>query len=306
MSYFCRSARIRALGYAAALAAVPALSGIETASAGSPFAMAAFTAAPQATADFLQPSTTDMVFTSRYDTDGSPTPGHLATDSPSFLLNPNGMMFGTVTQASVAHGNSRQLVDFSFRHDVTANVAVYVNVLGQWSASNLDPAERMILGGPYTVRGYDLGIETGDNGVLASVEIRHKVAEILRGPLEAVTFLDTQHVTLNPRTWSIGSNSATASGTGLGLIWSGSNLWRASVYSAAPIGTRSADLPTQFTPGSRSTRRSERRVSGKLHPLNRNPIGCSRFNLATPAPNRRHRQSVGAIMCGALPTTTRP
>jgi Haemolysin secretion/activation protein ShlB/FhaC/HecB len=237
MNSFCRLARTLAPGCAAALTVVSALFGIQAASAGSPFAMATFTAAPEGTADYLQPSTTDMDFTSRYDTNVSLTPSHLDTNSPSFLLNPNGMMFGTVTQASIAHDSSRQLVDFSFRHDLTANDIVYVNVLGQWSNSNLDPAQRMIAGGPYTVRGYDLGVESGDNGVLASVEIRHEIAELLSGPLEAVAFLDSEHVTLNRKTWSIGSNNATASGTGLGFIWSGGNLWRASVYATAPIGT---------------------------------------------------------------------
>lgn len=202
--------------------------------------MVTFTAAAHGTADSLPPSTTDMAFTSRYDTNVSPPSVHLDTSSPSFLLNPNGLMFGTVTQASIARGSSRQLVDFSFRRNVTANDAVYVNVLGQWSNSNLDLAERMTLGGPYAVRGYDLGVASGDSGVLASVEIRHNVAELLSGPLEAFAFLDRQRVTLSRRTWSIGSNSATASGTGLGFIWSGGNLWRASVYATAPIGTAPA------------------------------------------------------------------
>jgi hypothetical protein len=237
MSNFCRVTRSCALGCAAALAAVTALSGIETASAGSPFAMAIFTAAPQGPADFLQPSTTDMAVMSRYDINVSPNPGRLDSNLPSFLLNPNGMMFGTGTQASIARGSSWQLVDLSFRHKLTANDAVYINVLGQWSNTNLDPTERMIVSGPYALRRYDIGVESGDSGVLASVEIRHEVVELLSGPLEAVAFLDSQHVTLNRRTWSIGSNSATASGTGLGFIWSGGNLWRASVYGTAPIGT---------------------------------------------------------------------
>ncbi len=201
--------------------------------------MATFTSAAQGTADFLQPSMTNMAFTSRYDTNFSPSSSHLDTRSPSFLLNPNGMMSGTVTQASIAHRGTRQLVDFSFRRNLTANDVVYVNVMGQWSNGNFDLTERMSFGGPY-VRGYDLGFASGDNGVLASVEIRHNVAALLNGPLEAFAFLDRQHVTLSPRTWSIGSNSATASGTGLGFIWSGGNLWRASVYGTAPIGTAPA------------------------------------------------------------------
>jgi filamentous hemagglutinin family protein len=237
MDIFYRIDRSRALGCVAALVAVSSLFGVDTAAAGSPFAMAMFNVPPQATADYLQPSPIDMAFTSRYDIDVSPSPGHLATDSPSFLLNPNGLMFGTVTQASIAPGSSRQLVDFSFRHNVTANDVLYVNVLGQWSNSYLNPAEWMIAAGPHTVRGYDLGIESGDNGLLASVEIRHEVAELLSGPLEAFAFLDSQHVTPNRRTWSIGSNNATASGSGLGFIWSGVNLWRASVYATAPLGT---------------------------------------------------------------------
>jgi hypothetical protein len=240
MNNFYRIARSRALGCAAALAAVSAFSalfGVETAAAGSPFALATFTAASPGTANFLLPSAADMAFTKGYDANASLTPARVDTSSPSFLLNPHGMMFGTITQASSAHGDSRQLVDFSFRHQLTASDVVYVNLMGQWSNSNLDPVERAIAGGPYTVRGYDLGVESGDNGVLASVEIRHQVAELLSGPLEAVAFLDSQHVTMNRRTWSIGSNSATASGTGLGLIWSGTNLWRASVYATQPIGT---------------------------------------------------------------------
>jgi filamentous hemagglutinin family protein len=236
MNHFYRITWTRARGCAAALAAGTALFGTHCAWAGSPFAVDTFTVAPQADADFLQPSGSDMAFTSRYDNDVSLTPRRLDTDSPSFLINPNGMMFGTNTQSSMAHGSPRQVVDFSFKKTLTAKDVVYINVMGQWSNNNLDPPQRMVAGGPYTVRDYDLGVESGDNGVLSSVEIRHEIAEILDGPLQAVAFLDSQHVTLSRRTWSIGSNSATASGTGLGFIWSGGNLWRASVYATAPIG----------------------------------------------------------------------
>ena len=50
---------------------------------------------------------------------------------------------------------------------LSASNALYVTVSAQWASGNLDPSEKMVAGGPYTVRAYDMGVESGDTGILA-------------------------------------------------------------------------------------------------------------------------------------------
>ena len=118
--------------------------------------------------------------------------------------------------------------------------SLYVAISGQWSNANLDPAEKMVAGGPYTVRAYDMGILSGDSGILASAELRHELGVLLRGPLQLVAFADTEHLTINHSVWAGGPNSATLSGAGLGLNWSWPGKWSAKACVAAPVGARPA------------------------------------------------------------------
>jgi hemolysin activation/secretion protein len=123
---------------------------------------------------------------------------------------------------------------------VSQSNSLYVAISGQWSNANLDPAEKMVAGGPYTVRAYDMGILSGDSGILASAELRHELGVLLRGPLQLVAFADTEHLTINHSVWAGGPNSATLSGAGLGLNWSWPGKWSAKAYVAAPVGARPA------------------------------------------------------------------
>jgi hemolysin activation/secretion protein len=123
---------------------------------------------------------------------------------------------------------------------VSQSNSLYVAISGQWSNANLDPAEKMVAGGPYTVRAYDMGILSGDSGILASAELRHELGVLLRGPLQLVAFADTEHLTINHSVWAGGPNSATLSGAGLGLNWSWPGKWSARACVAAPVGARPA------------------------------------------------------------------
>ena len=123
---------------------------------------------------------------------------------------------------------------------VSQSNSLYVAISGQWSNANLDPAEKMVAGGPYTVRAYDMGILSGDSGILASAELRHELGVLLRGPLQLVAFADTEHLTINHSVWAGGPNSATLSGAGLGLNWSWPGKWSAKACVAAPVGARPA------------------------------------------------------------------
>jgi hemolysin activation/secretion protein len=123
------------------------------------------------------------------------------------------------------------------QQSLSPRTALYLTVSGQWANGNLDPAEKMVAGGPYTVRAYDMGIESGDAGILVSGEFRHQLGEVQNGQWQAVAFLDGERLTVNHTPWVAAVNGVTLSGTGLGLNWIGASQWHGRVYVAAPIGS---------------------------------------------------------------------
>jgi hemolysin activation/secretion protein len=124
---------------------------------------------------------------------------------------------------------------------------LYLAFTGQWSNTNLDPSQKMIAGGPYTVRAYDMGIISGDTGYLGTAEFRHDLGQALHGQWQVMTFIDSEHVTVNKRTWVAGVNSASLSGVGVGLNWAGQNQWSARAYIATPIGSTPAQVESNVS-----------------------------------------------------------
>jgi len=116
-----------------------------------------------------------------------------------------------------------------------ARDALYLNLGAQWANTNLDSAEKMTVGGPYTVRAYDSGALSGDMGYVASLELRHELGAFA-GSWQAIVFADSARIRINRDPWSGAVNSARLSGAGLGLTWSGPAAWRASLSVATPIG----------------------------------------------------------------------
>lgn len=133
---------------------------------------------------------------------------------------------------------SKWTVSLSRLQELTAANVLYLAFSGQWANDNLDASEKMIAGGPYTVRGYDMGAISGDSGYQGTVELRHEIdfAWLNQGQYQAVVFIDSAHLTLNEMPWLAGSNSATISGVGMGLHWVGSNQWAAKAHVATRIG----------------------------------------------------------------------
>jgi len=134
------------------------------------------------------------------------------------------------------NGNASRLQRFGVRD------ALYLNVGLQWADGNLDSAEKMTVGGPYTVRAYDIGAVSGDTGYLASLEWRHELGAVAAGSLQATAFIDTARVKINRDAWTTGANTARLSGAGLGLAWNGPDAWRASLAVATPIGAEPSIL----------------------------------------------------------------
>lgn len=125
---------------------------------------------------------------------------------------------------------------------LTPASVLYLTVSAQWAGSNLDAARKIAVGGPYSVRAYDTGAVSGDSGVMGSAEFRHELGSFWNGQWQAVAFVDSAHVTLNKTVWVAGDNSATLSGAGLGLYWSGPDRWSVRTYLAAPLGPKPALL----------------------------------------------------------------
>jgi len=120
---------------------------------------------------------------------------------------------------------------------------LYFAFSGQWANKNLDSSQKMIAGGPYTVRAYDMDVVSGDEGYLGTAEIRHNLGMIWRGQYQVVGFIDYQHVTVNKNVWVAGPNEATLNGAGMGVdsLWPGQ--WTGKAYIATPIGSTPELVP---------------------------------------------------------------
>jgi hemolysin activation/secretion protein len=125
---------------------------------------------------------------------------------------------------------------------LSASNGLYLSFAGQWTADNLDSSQKMIAGGPYTVRSYDLGVVSGDTGYLGTAEFQHDLGAWC-GQWQAATFIDSEHVVINKTPWVPGPNSANLSGAGLGLNWAGPYQFSARAYVAARFGGVSAVVP---------------------------------------------------------------
>jgi hemolysin activation/secretion protein len=122
---------------------------------------------------------------------------------------------------------------------LTARNGLYLSVDGQWASTNLDASQKMGTGGPHTVRGYDTGTLSGDEGTVVTAEWRYQLGNAMGGQWQGVVFADSARVTVNKNTLNSGTtNTATLSGAGIGLKWVGNNNWSASAHIAQPIGSK--------------------------------------------------------------------
>lgn len=117
-----------------------------------------------------------------------------------------------------------------------------LSLAGQWANRNLDAAEKMSLGGPSTVRGYDVSAVSGDTAVVGTLDLRHVLGELpagIPGTWQLAVFLDAASATINSRPWTDAVNSATLLGTGAGLEWTGPQRLSARLQ----VGHRLGEVP---------------------------------------------------------------
>ncbi len=101
----------------------------------------------------------------------------------------------------------------------TSGNCVRSRTTGQWAGKNLDSSEKFVLGGAYGIRAYPQGEAAGDEGWLATAELRHRLSRYLQWSL----FYDAGGIDINRKPFAAGANSRHLSGYGIGLAanWGG-------------------------------------------------------------------------------------
>lgn len=118
---------------------------------------------------------------------------------------------------------------------LTPHTRLYAGLSGQYSPNNLDPSEQFLLGGAYSLRGYEIGTLGGSSGYLATIELRHDLHLPLPGQWQGTLFADTGAVRRNAH--PVGpDNVAHISDVGLAFDWAGPDRWTGRVQVAIPVG----------------------------------------------------------------------
>ena len=116
--------------------------------------------------------------------------------------------------------------DLARIQSLSKQVDLYARVSVQWADTNLDPSEKLGLGGVNGVRAYPNGEGYGDSGWLAQGELRYTM-----GSLAPFLFYDAGRVTLQKTPWMDATNHRSIAGAGLGVRYGGEH-WSASLVAA--------------------------------------------------------------------------
>lgn len=117
---------------------------------------------------------------------------------------------------------------------------VYASLRAQRAGKNLDSSEKFSLGGPQGVRAYPVGEAAGDEGELATLEVRYALAPWLGATPSVVLFADWGHVRINDTPFTAGANSRSLGAAGPGLTLAKAGDFSVRAYWAARTGGQAA------------------------------------------------------------------
>lgn len=148
--------------------------------------------------------------------------------------------------------DSRRTLGYFSKAVLTANLnatlrpgwSVFGSVYGQAASRNLDPSEKMSIGGVNGVRAYPEGEALGDQGVLGTAELRYTLP---LQPVQLGLFVDSGHVRFD-RFQSAGRHGRTLTGAGLSLVWAPTP----DIGLKAMVATRLGDARIETEPESRT------------------------------------------------------
>lgn len=129
------------------------------------------------------------------------------------------------------------------RQAVTDTFSLHAALTGQLASKNLDPSEKMVLGGIDGIRAYPQGEAFGDQGYLVSLEARLLLASLsghVPGAVHVLGFVDAGRITIDRNPWYPGENTRTLSGTGVGITWDEPDNFAVRMYYARKLGNEAA------------------------------------------------------------------
>lgn len=118
-----------------------------------------------------------------------------------------------------------------------AKSGLYLAFASQWTNANLDSSEKMIIGGPYSVRAYDVGAVSGDRGYTGTAEIRRDLGFRWKTQWQGIAFIDHAELKISHAPWITGANRVSLTGAGIGFNLAIARNWGARISVAARIGS---------------------------------------------------------------------
>lgn len=141
-------------------------------------------------------------------------------------------------------GDYRKLWLYAARQQrVTNSFSLHASITGQLASKNLDPSEKMVLGGMDGVRAYPQGEAFGDEGLLLNVEARQRLTSLsgrTPGEFYLLGFIDHGRITIDKQPWFPGVNERNLSGAGIGGLWTDPGNYLVRAYYARKLGNEVA------------------------------------------------------------------
>jgi len=159
--------------------------------------------------------------------------GVVGFDDAAALLADGGQAAGRFTKLS---GN------FSRLQTLSPASSLFAALMLQWANRNLDPSEKMAIGGASSLRAADASAMSGDLGALLNLEYRQRLGAAWAGQWQLTAFVDSAIVQLNQTGRGPNDNLAQVSGAGIGLTWSGPGQIFVKAQLARLLGSASASM----------------------------------------------------------------
>ena len=165
------------------------------------------------------------------------TQGNLSIDDPVQRV------YDEATGRTAGHFGKWNLELTRLQH-VSERVSLYLSYHRQWAEKNLDPSEKISLGGPNGVRAYPLGEASGDDGWRWTSELRWNLPtrEGDSNVWQLIAFADGGHAHIyhNGLAGYTGPAGRSLYGAGVGVNWSNQANWVARAHYAWKLGDENA------------------------------------------------------------------